>query len=210
MFRKRKEQKEREHLISLIEDAILECRKKVMQHAVDVSEELSQGRFVWDKVWRIENMAFSWHDRKYLTNDELRDKYNEILELDKKTNAEVDAYWERATENKEKMEKMFSDGVPLFITITSMHNKDYKLYSLCYEFKKVKDGDYKAYVFTNERESGYVEEISYLDYSIEKMTEEEFENHYIIGRCELFHASDETEGIEYDNRLRRLFNGQRN
>ena len=208
MFRKRKEQKEREHLISLIEDALSECKKKVFKHAEELSEELLQGRVVYDKVWRIENMVFSWHERKYLTNDELRNKYNEILELDKKTNAEIDAYWKRATENKEKLEKMFSDGVPLFITITDMHKKDYKLYALCYEFKKEKDGNYKAYVFTNERESGYVEEISYLDYSIEKMTEEEFENHYIIDRCGLFHASDETEGIEYDNRLRRMFNGQ--
>ena len=208
MFRKRKEQKERERLISLIEDALSECKKKVFKHAEELSEELLQGRVVWEKTWYIDNMVFSWHERKDLTNDELRNKYNEILDLDKKMNAEVDEYWKRATENKEKLEKMFSDGVPLFITITSMHRKDYKWYALCYEFKKEKDGNYKAYVFTNERESGYVEEISYLDCSIEKMTEEEFENHYIIDRCELFHASDETEGIEYDNRLRRMFNGQ--
>ena len=208
MFRKRKEAKEREHLIFLIEDALSECKKKVFKHAEELSEELVHCRFVWKKEWYIDNMTFTGHERKHLTCDELRDKYNEILELDKKTNAEVDAYWERVTENKEKLEKMFSDGVPLFITITDMHNQDYKLYALCYEFKKVKDGNYKAYVFTNERESGYVEEISYLDYSIEKMTEEEFENHYIIDRCGLFRASDETEGIEYDNRLRRMFNGQ--
>ena len=208
MFRKRKEQKERERLISLIEDALSECKKKVFKHAEELSEELLQGRVVWEKTWYIDNMVFSWHERKDLTNDELRNKYNEILDLDKKMNAEVDEYWKRATENKEKLEKMFSDGVPLFITITSMHRKDYKWYALCYEFKKEKDGNYKAYVFTNERESGYVEEISYLDCSIEKMTEEEVENHYIIDRCALLRVSDETEGIEYDNRLRRMFNGQ--
>lgn len=208
MFRKRKEQKEREHLISLIEDALSECKKKVFKHAEELSEELVDSRFVWNKVWYIDSIAFPEHERRNLVNSVLRTKYNWAIHLADEINAEIDAYWKRATENKEKLEKMLSDGVPLFITITDMHNKDYKLYALCYEFKKVKDGNYKAYVFTNERESGYIEEISYLDYSIEKMTEEEFENHYIIDRCGLFHASDETEGIEYDNRLRRMFNGQ--
>ena len=80
---------------------------------------------------------------------------------------------------------------------------------MCYEIKKYEDNEFRAYLFTDSKEEGYLDTFTYFDYKIEPMTEEEFEQYYIMGRLRVCKFWDEEAAIEYDNYLRRLFHGQR-
>lgn len=118
-------------------------------------------------------------------------------------------YFKRVDGNKEKL-NAFENNTPLFFTLTDItYENGGKLYCMCYEFKKAGDGVFNAYIFDGEERDGHIMEISYLDWSLEKMTEKEFEEHYIMDRLKRKEFCRENDAIEYDNELRRLFHGQR-
>jgi len=117
-------------------------------------------------------------------------------------------FWKKCGENKEKLDALV-DKCPLFIKMYPLDGDCPPEYKMCYEFKKRSEGNYELYVFGTGRQDGTVLSIDCTRYAVEQMTEDEFENHYIMGRMKVSNFTDEQEAIDYDNKLRRLFHGQR-
>lgn len=117
-------------------------------------------------------------------------------------------FWKKCCENKEKLNALV-DNCPLFIKISQLDGTCPPEYKMCYEFKNPSNGVYYLYTFGTKNQCGGTIRIDYTRDSVEKMTEEEFENHYIIGRMKCSNFTDEQEAIDYDNKIRRLFHGQR-
>lgn len=124
----------------------------------------------------------------------------------------LDEYAPIIIRNKEENEKLFKNGVPLFITLVPVNQKCFSTrFAFCYEFKKTEEeGKYIANVLFSKNAAPFNEEINSNDYLIREMTREEFEQHYIMDR--LNRMSDglrtEEEIVKFDNSIRQLFNGQ--
>ena len=122
----------------------------------------------------------------------------------------LDNYTIRCKKNKEALKAVF-DGpeIPLFIVLTSLIESNRVHYCFAYEiFDTEKDGVYDAHIFDCKRCADYRTDIDYRLYEVRPLSKDEFERIYLMNRLE--HKTFETEEglIEYDNYLRRLFNGQ--
>lgn len=144
-----------------------------------------------------------------LSEEELKELPSMLNEKKEEARLKIYEYYKKGVENVKSLEEFLKNGMPLFITLTSISNPDEKKYAMCYEYKKDDDGTYKAYLFTTGNRYGEMYYLTKYSYSIKKMTEEEFENHYVIGRLSAHGFDKEEDAIEYDNYLRRLFHGQR-
>lgn len=215
-WKKKKEEKQKEKLVKVLNSAVDDAIAALNEHALSINKKLlSCTYFEWLIVslegLKINEQNFWWHPDSY-TIEEIDERYNKVFTRAQDYKEKINAYWEKVLANITEMEIQCETGLPLFITMESLINPERKIYAMCYEFKPYEgfEYEYKAYVFTNKCAEGYTSYISPFDYKISKMTEIEFENHYIIDRCNLHKATDENEGIEYNNSLRRLFNGQGN
>ena len=218
MFKKIKEYREKKEKVRLaieLNNEIYKRKSELIAYAEEISKgsdrDLLDSTFMFNTLWHLdhlkvdENSEFelNCHTIEELANAKklVTDSYNELWDA-------ITSYWDRAKKNKEELNELFENGVPLFITLTSVSN-GMKKYAMCYEIKKYKYGEFKAYLFTGDRKEGHMDIFTYLDYKIEPMTEEEFEQYYIMLRMGVTNFNTEAEAIEYDNYLRRLFHGQR-
>lgn len=170
--------------------------------------ELQASSYVTHREWdirRIEREPFSSPgDSLAIYRNAIEKRKGELTSKVSLIKEQTKDFWTEANKNKESLNVM--DGnAPLFFTLTSLEDKNHKIFCMCYEFKKVEDGLFTAYVFTNGAETGRTMEISYLEYSISPMTEEEFEKYYIMGRMNVSTYFREDDAIEYDNSVRKLF-----
>lgn len=119
-------------------------------------------------------------------------------------------YVEQCKENKEKLAAFYGqEELPLFIVLESLIPDFRTKYCFCYEFKDTEDdGVYRAYVFPDNMANADIMDIDYRKWSVRPMTKFEFEHIYLMGRLGSKNFDTEEEAIEYDNYLRRLFNGQ--
>lgn len=143
-------------------------------------------------------------------------------------------YVDICDENREGLEEKMKDGMPLFIVVEPLKKGGFELneknlrpsrgtlyfknplrfakkwYCFCYEFKKTDNRwVYLANVVDTETAKAYNTKIDLRYASVRAMTEEEFENEYIIRRVGLMDNMTEPEIVNYDNEVRRLFHGQR-
>ena len=139
---------------------------------------------------------------------ELHGRLETLMALRDEKKKEAAEYWEMAKKNKDALNS-FDGKTPLFFTLRLLNDNTKCNFIMCYEFKKIEDGVFQAYVFDTQAKSGHIMIVPYYEYVLEEMTEDEFENKYIIGRMALSSFDNENEAIEYDNSIRRLFNGQR-
>lgn len=119
-------------------------------------------------------------------------------------------YREHCKENKAKLASQYkNEEIPLFIVLEPLIPDMAEVYCFCYEFKDTEeDGVYSAYVFPDNRTNADIMGIDYRKWSVRPMTKFEFEHIYLMGRLGSKNFGTEEEAIEYDNYLRRLFNGQ--
>ena len=208
MFKKAKEEKQKIQLINEINEAIYQYGVALRLLATETCEDLPNSGFFYD-IWYILALQ-KIDDYRYdsYSLSSLKVKKENLPSLYKDLKENLLAYWDKVKDNKDKLDEFFKKGSPLFIKMTSMRNNRVK-YALCYELKKYENNKYKAYVFTDDYADGQTVEFTYLDYALEQMTEEEFEQYYIMGRLKLMTFRYENDAIEYDNELRRLFHGQR-
>ena len=208
MFWKKKREHDRKlKLANAINDEVEKAIGDLRAFARAVNEGLCNCKYLEALIYELRWIMV--RDLNY-TDEELTERYNKVNKTRDELKNKLINYWSRVKANKADLKQWYEKGLPLFITMTSVENPEYgKIYAMCYEFKPDGDDKYRAYLFTNQRERGYVDTISAFEYRIDKMTEEEFENHYIIDRCSLCGLPFEDEGVEYDNSIRRLFNGQR-
>ena len=129
------------------------------------------------------------------------------LELCKKR---INEFKDNFDKNNEVIEKLYNQGMPLFIVITDTVSDKNPMYCFCYEFKKTeKYGLYDSFIVSNESKNPYRFKLWAGRYSVKPMTEEEFENNYIIPRLEAYNPINEVDLVDYDNQLRQYFHGQR-
>ena len=156
-----------------------------------------------------------------------------------KTRNKIFQYIDVCDENRESLLKMIEKGMPIFLVVeplkidyTPFDIKDLvwwgdkgsyselswinlshyakKKYCFCYEFKKTDNKwEYLANVVDTNFNSAYNTTIDLRYASVRAMTEEEFENEYIINRVGLMHNMSESDIVKYDNEIRQLFHGQR-
>ena len=137
-------------------------------------------------------------------DDKIKRRHDLIEELKK----DASEKYAVSLKNKEALNS-WEGRAPLFFTLTDLYREDrLKTYCMCYEFKKIGDGRFEAFVFTDGTTEGYVYPINYYEEKLERMTEDEFERYYIMGRMKCTNYSSEIEAIEYNNSIRRLFHGQ--
>ena len=147
---------------------------------------------------------------KNMGEDELINIGTVLSDKKEETRLKIYEYWKRGNENAKSLDDFAKNGMPLFVTMSSISDpSSNKVYALCYEFKKHDNDKYEAYVFTHNDKFGKTMHLCKYSYAFDKMTEEEFEKYYIVGRLERYGSCDEEDAIEYDNYLRRLFHGQR-
>lgn len=210
-IKKHRENKQKAQLIKELNKDIENSQNNLLIYAKALSEDLAKSGFMFDVNWHFNSLRIRedselelrWHTIEELvkTKELVADLYDEYKDR-------IDAFWEKAKANKEELNSIFEKGLPLFITLTSLRS-DAKTYAMCYEIKKYNNGEFEAYWFTGGRKEGHLDTFTYLDYKIEPMTEEEFEQYYIMQRMGATNFDSESKAIEYDNELRRLFHGQR-
>ena len=206
MFKKRKLQKLTD-MANKINEAVSDATDEIVAYAKEINPDIANSEIVWHMV-----RVLSWEKVedpiRLSTTIDFDERMRSISETKDDFKKELDAYGQKVNENKDKLNNLYKKGMPLFLKFTSLY-RNTVMYAMCYEIKQYEDGSYKAYIFSDSQDEGKVIEFWYWDYSIEPMTEEEFEQYYIIGRmgAESFYC--EESAIEYDNYLRRLFHGQR-
>lgn len=168
--------------------------------------------YYWDESFRRINWTrpTTSEVENGLTVEDLIAKSRELPEMVTESKRELLLFWKRAKKNITDLAEWDEAGVPLFITLSSVRHPEYeKLYAMCYEFKKIDKNKYKVFIFRDDAKEGTVTTFTPFDWKINKMTEEEFEKYYIMGRMGNGPSFDkETDAIEYNNSIRRLFHGQ--
>lgn len=209
-WEKKKEEKQKEKLVKVLNNAVDDAIAALNEYALSINKKLPSCTYFEWLIMSLEGLKIQRYGSYSI--EEIDKRYDKLYSMTFDYKEKINAYWEKVLANITEMEIQCETGLPLFITMESLINPEHKIYAMCYEFKidDTWEDMYKAYVFTNKCAEGYTSYISPFDYKISKMTETEFENHYIIDRCNLHKATDENEGIEYNNSLRRLFNGQGN
>lgn len=210
-IKKHRENKKKAQLIKELNRDIENCKNNLLIHAEVLSGDLPKSGFMFDVNWHFNCLRIredSEIELRLHTIEELAKTKELVDDLYDTYKKMIDAFWEKAKANKEELNSIFEGGLPLFITLTSLRS-DAKTYAMCYEIKKYDNGEFQAYLFTGDREEGHLNTFTYLDYKIEPMTEEEFEQYYIMQRMGNTNFSTESEAINYDNEVRRLFHGQR-
>ena len=194
--------------VKRLTDAVSDARKEIIESVKRLDPALVNSSFVEVTLLQLRYCADYW---PFYGMESFEERISRVEEIKTDFMAELPTYYRKATENKVKLEKLYRDGVPMFIKMTKLCPlfNDKVTYAMCYEYKRYDNGKYKAYVFTDTETDGKVIEFEYWDYSVEEMTEDEFELYYIIGRLNVVSYRTEEEAIEYDNYVRRLFHGQR-
>lgn len=211
LWKNRKENKKKLELVKSLNDKVESTIEDIKSFALAVDEDLADSGFVWNLEREAQN--FSIYERYFsdYSFDRINEKMHGLNEFQSTFRARITEYWNKVIKNKENLSNMYKEGAPLFITLSPLWGGRKKRYAMCYEFKKnvEHEGLYSAYIFAQDTEEGMVFDIDPRDFSISKMTEEEFEDNYIMGRMEVTKFYFEDEAIEYDNSIRRLFHGQR-
>ena len=216
-IKKYRENEKKVQLIKELNETIRECSKQLEDCAKELSEDLTESKVLfkvlealsWLRLCEESDFTLNYH-----TIEDILYRKKKAINLCEEGKESITSYWERAKGNKDKLNELFEKGVPLFITLTSL-TSGHKRYAMCYEFKRYESGKYykgvhyQAYWFTGADKEGVSDFFNYLDYEVNPMTEEEFEQYYIMQRMNLMKFTDEKDAIEYDNYLRRLFHGQR-
>lgn len=184
----------------------------LQEYARGLDEDFGAMIGYWDESFR----KISWMsptvadvEKGYVTIEDLVAKSRKLPEMVTESKRELLLFWKSAKKNITDLAEWDEEGVPLFITLSSVrHPEGKKIYAMCYEFKKIDKNNYKAFIFSDETKEGIVTTFTPFDWRINKMTEEEFEKYYIMGRMEHGPSFDnETDAIEYNNSIRRLFHG---
>lgn len=121
----------------------------------------------------------------------------------------LETYKEKCIKNKKALKNAVEKRlIPPFVVMESLIDGS-RRYCFCYEFKKTEtDGIYYAYIVDDRHNAAYTELVDARVTCIKEMTDNDFEQHYIIGRLSLMGFSKETDIVEYDNYLRKYFNEQ--
>ena len=162
------------------------------------------------------SISNSYHSLYYCDKGEfaeiIKERYKSLSDAFENSMKLIDKYAPLIQRNKEENDKLFNDGVPLFITLVPIYEENFRVkYAFCYEFKKGKeDGNYIANLLFSYSSCPENMPIKPNNYLVRKMTEEEFENHYIMDRLEYNREDLKTEEdiVKFDNSIRQLFNGQ--
>lgn len=206
MFKKKKLQKLTD-MANKINEAVSKATDEIYAYAEIINPDIVDSMCLHDMI-----IMLSWRKvddpLRLSTSIDFDERMNGISCLKADFEEILAEYGKRVNDNKDKLNNLYEKGMPLFLKFTNLY-RNTVMYAMCYEFKRYENGKYKAYVFTDTGEAGKVNEFGYWDYAVEPMTEEEFEQYYIIGRMGLMNFSSESEAIDYDNYLRRLFHGQR-
>lgn len=184
----------------------------LQEYARGLDEDFGAVVGYWDESFR----KISWMSptpgevENGLTVEDLIEKSRKLPGMVAESKKELLSFWEKAKKNITDLAEWDEVGVPLFITLSSVRHPEYKkIYAMCYEFKKIDKNNYTVFIFRDDDKEGVVTTFTPFDWKINKMTEEEFEKYYIMGRMEHGPSFDkETDAIEYDNSIRRLFHGQ--
>jgi hypothetical protein len=206
MFKKKKLQKLTD-MANKINESVSDAIHEIVAYAKEINPDIVDSEIVRHMVtmltWRnVEDPI------RLSTTIDFDERMESIAETKADFKKELDIYGKKVNENKGKLNNFYKNGMPLFLKFTSLY-RNTVMYAMCYEIKQYEDGSYKAYIFSDGEGKGKVIEFCYWDYSIEPMTETEFEQFYIIGRMGVSTHYCEEDAIEYDNYLRRLFHGQR-
>lgn len=206
MFKKKKLQKLAD-MANKINESVSDATNEIVAYAKEINPDIVDSEIVRHMVIMLDWRKVESPIRLSTTID-FDERMRSIAETKNDFKKELDAYGQKVNENKDKLNNFYKNGMPLFLKFTSLYRNTVR-YAMCYEIKQYEDGSYKAYIFSDSEEKGRVVKFCYWDYSIEPMTETEFEQFYIIGRMEVSTHYSEEDAIEYDNYLRRLFHGQR-
>jgi hypothetical protein len=206
MFKKKKLQKLTD-MANKINESVSDAIHEIVAYAKEINPDIVDSEIVRHMVtmltWRnVEDPI------RLSTTIDFDERMESIAETKADFKKELDIYGKKVNENKGKLNNFYKNGMPLFLKFTSLY-RNTVMYAMCYEIKQYEDGSYKAYIFSDGEGKGKVIEFCYWDYSIEPMTENEFEQFYIMGRMKVSTHYCEEDAIEYDNYLRRLFHGQR-
>lgn len=175
----------------------------------------------FDEIPAVETMIYTlnetFKESSFLLSSYTLEEVKEILERRGKSLEEfkdrclgrLESMRAHYPENVATIDKLCEDGMPLFIDIIDITD-GWRTYAFCYEFKKTDEmGVYDAFILTGTRKDPSREKIYAATHNIQPMTEDEFENHYIMSRLEWnTDLHTETDIVNYDNEIRRLFNGQ--
>lgn len=190
-----------------INEAVSKATDEICVYAETINPDIVDSMCLHDMI-----IILSWRKvddpLRLSTSIDFDERMNGISHIKADFEERLAEYGKRVNDNKDKLNNLYEKGMPLFLKFTNLY-RNTVMYAMCYEFKRYENGKYKAYVFTDTDEAGKVNEFGYWDYAVEPMTEEEFEQYYIVGRLATRSFWDEEEAIEYDNYLRRLFHGQR-
>lgn len=206
MFKKKKLQKLTD-MANKINEAVFVAKDEIVAYAKEINPDIADSEIVWHMV-----LVLGWEKVedpiRLSTTIDFDERMRSIAETKDDFKKALDVYGQKVNENKDKLNNLYKKGMPLFLKFTSLYRNTF-MYVMCYEIKQYEDGSYKAYIFSDSEAKGKVIKFCYWDYSIEPMTENEFEQFYIMGRMKVSTHYCEEDAIEYDNYLRRLFHGQR-
>ena len=208
MFKKRKEQKRKHKISNEIRERIIKARSELIDFTRELDKTLVNCTYVDELLDRMWSYDVRPSLAEAITIDRLIERKNEINEVRDECKERIAKYWIEAGKNKENLQKFYDNGVPLFVKFTNLGD-GFITYAMCYEMKQYEDGYYSAYIFGSNEKNGHILNFNHYDYSVEQMTEEEFEKDYIMGRLAYSDFDNEKDAVEYDNYLRRLFHGQR-
>lgn len=197
------------------------CNKELVDRIISVREKYKGTIIERSPIfYKFESYYLdSWHHINpyfYDTEDEVKNviavKTKLVDDTIKSFEEKANKYLELGPANIRKIDEMIdSNEVPLFFTLTDLVDETNKRYFFCYEMKFTeKEGVYDVVVMPSNSNTSMRDTIYGAMGKIEKMTEKEFEEHYIMDRLSQKNFNSEEELVEYDNSIRRLFNGQRN
>ncbi len=203
----KKENNKESELKESIKNKVFEVSNELTKTALNLDENFKDSFYLRCLIDTISYFGFSWRLEGKTVVD-LEQTLKDIDTTKEEYLEKIETFAKKSKENIEKLEEWYENGVPPFITLTSVGSGN-KMYCMCYGFKKCDEKNkYSVYVFDTLKKNGYVLNFSYFDFYVSKMTKEEFENDYIIGRLnqQTFHY--ETDAINYINNIRKLFNEQ--
>ena len=208
-WKERRENKRKLELVKYLNDRIDSVKEDIESFASAINEKLGDCNFIWHLKIEVGNFRIIEKYSNEYSFDNINERIHAVNEFQNEFRPRITEYWDKVIKNQEDMLNWCYKGVPLFITLNPLWgNYSRKRYAMCYEFKK-NGPNYIAYIFAWDTLEGMIFDVDPFDFSISKMTEEEFENEYIMGRMNVSCFRYENDAIEYDNSIRRLFHGQR-
>ena len=207
-IKKKKELDEKLKLIGELDKLVDETASSLRSFCREIDEGLENCAYIRSELMWLGWKKIDSYGVESRSIEEIKSRIEEVKGLYATYIPKITEYWAKVQKNERELEKWYKDGVPLFITLTYLVN-GLKLYAMCYEFKKNKNGGFDAYVFFSNNPQGKIFSFDKFDYKIDRMTETEFENEYIMGRMSNTSFESENDAVEYDNSIRRLFHGQR-